>query len=143
VVREINNPFNNFHNKGGEMGRILVVDDEEDICKTLRDVFKGEGYEVEITVSGKEAIEKVKVRVPDLILLDVRMPEMNGVEVLKAIRNIDKNVPVAMITAYEDVDLAEEALRLGAYDYVKKPFDLEYLLASVLSKILPENGRSN
>lgn len=125
------------------MSRILVVDDEEDICKTIRDVFTEEGYEVETAGSGREAIEKIKTKMPDLILLDVRIPGMNGIEVLKAIRKLDEGVPVAMITAYEDIDLAEEALRLGAYDYIKKPFDLEYLRASVLSKILPAEDKNN
>jgi len=125
------------------MAKILVVDDEKDICGTLRDIFIGEGYEVDIANSGKEAIKKVKTRKPDLILLDVRMPGMNGVETLKAIRKIDKEVPVAMITAYEDVDLAQEALRLGAYDYIKKPFGIEYLRASILSKVFPQNDKNN
>ena len=65
------------------------------------------------------------------------MPEMNGIEVLKEIRKHDENVPVAIMSAFEDIDLAQEALRLGAYDYIKKPINHDYLKASVLSKLLP------
>jgi len=65
------------------------------------------------------------------------MPEMNGIEILKEIRKYDEKVPVAMMSAYEDMDLAQEALRLGAYDFIKKPIDHDYLKASVLSKLIP------
>lgn len=126
------------------MARILVVDDEEDICKTLQDILIEEGYEVETADSGKEAIEKVQAKKPDLVLLDVRLTGgMNGVEVLRVIRQTDKDIPVAMITAYEDIDLAQEALQLGAYDYIKKPFDIGYLRASILSKIFPAEQKNN
>jgi len=73
----------------------------------------------------------------DLILLDVRMPEMNGVEVLREIRKYDEKVPIAIMSAYENMDLAQEAFRLGAYDFIKKPIDYDYLKASVLSKLIP------
>lgn len=117
---------------------ILVVDDDEEICKTLKKLLEMEGYEqIHTANSGKEAIARIKVMKYDLILLDVRMREVNGVEVLREIRKIDEKVPVAMVTGYEDIDLAEEALRLGAYDYIKKPFDIEYLKASILSKVIP------
>jgi len=117
---------------------ILIVDDDEEICKTLARLLKLEGYEqIHTANSGKEAIARIKVMKYDLILLDVRMPEMNGVEVLMEIRKYDEKVPVAMMSAYEDMDLAQEALRLGAYDFIKKPIDYDYLKASVLSKLIP------
>ena len=118
------------------MAKILVVDDEQDICKTIKDALEKEGYVVEIAGSGNEALSLFKSVKPDLVLIDVRMPEMNGVDLLKKLREIDKDVPVAMITAYEDMALAEESLKLGAYDYIKKPFDLNYLRQSVLSKVI-------
>lgn len=117
---------------------ILIVDDDEEICKTLKDLLKLEGYEqVHIATSGKETIARIKVMKYVLILLDVRMPEMNGIETLREIRKYDEKVPVAMITCYEDIELAQEALRLGAYDYIKKPFDIDYLKTSILSKVIP------
>ena len=119
------------------MAKVLVVDDEQDIRETLKDILEKEGYSVEMAGSGTEAISKIDSIKPDLILMDVRMPGMNGVDLLKKLREINEDVPVAMITAYEDVALAEEALKLGAYDYIKKPFDLDYLRESVLSKVIP------
>lgn len=117
---------------------ILIVDDDKDICETIKTVLKLEGYGgLHIATSGKEALAKLKETKYDLILLDVRMPDMNGVDVLREIRKIDKEVPVAMITAYEDIDLAKEAFRLGAYDLIRKPFDIDYLRKAVLSKLIP------
>jgi DNA-binding NtrC family response regulator len=119
------------------MAKILVVDDEQDIRETLKDILEKEGYGVEMAGSGDEAISMFSSVKPDLVLMDVRMPGMNGVDLLKKLRQMNAEVPVAMITAYEDVALAEEALGLGAYDYIKKPFDLDYLRESVLSKVIP------
>ena len=117
---------------------ILVVDDDEEVCKTIQQILKVEGYrEIHTASSGKEAVARIKVMKYDLILIDVRMPEMNGVETLREIRKYDEKVPVAMMTAYEDMDLAQEALHLGAYDFIKKPFDFDYLKASILSKLIP------
>jgi len=117
---------------------ILIVDDDEEICKTLARLLKLEGYEqVHTATSSKEAIARIKVMKYDFILLDIRMPEMNGVEVLREIRKYDEKVPVAIMSAYEDMDLAQEAFRLGAYDFIKKPIDHDYLKASILSKLIP------
>ncbi|PIZ16471.1 response regulator [Candidatus Desantisbacteria bacterium CG_4_10_14_0_8_um_filter_39_17] len=108
------------------------------ISHKLKTKPKLEGYEgIHTATSGKEAIARIKVLKYDLILLDIRMPEMNGIEILKEIRKYDEKVPVAMMSAYEDMDLAQEALRLGAYDFIKKPIDHDYLKASVLSKLIP------
>ena len=120
------------------MPKILVVDDEKDVCDTLKDIFIKEGYEVETALSGKEAIFKVQTEKPDLILLDIRMPEMGGIEVLKKVKEIDNDIPVAIITAHEDIEAAKEAMQLGAYDYIRKPFNIKYVRASVLSKLIPE-----
>jgi len=120
------------------MPKILVIDDEKDVCDTLKDIFIKEGYKVETALSGKEAIFKVQTEKPDLILLDIRMPEMGGIEVLKKVKEIDNDIPVAIITAHEDIEAAKEAMLLGAYDYIRKPFDIKYVRASVLSKLIPE-----
>ncbi|MBI3325941.1 MAG: response regulator [Nitrospinae bacterium] len=114
-------------------GKILVADDEAEICDLLREFLMGKGYEVITVVSGEEALVKARQERPDAILLDVRMPDMSGLDVLRAIRAMGKAVYVVMVTALDDKAIRQEALRLGADDYVTKPFrlrDLEARLAS-------------
>jgi two-component system, response regulator, stage 0 sporulation protein F len=109
------------------LGRILVVDDEAPIREVLTEYFATEGYAVEAATSGVEALTAIRGHRADLVLLDVRMPGLDGVQVLRRIRELDNNVPVIMVTANEDVGLAKETLKLGAFDYIAKPFDFEYL----------------
>ena len=109
------------------LGRILVVDDEAPVREVLTEYFTTEGYAVEGAGSGAEALTVVRGGRADLVLLDVRMPALDGVQVLRKIREINEDVPVIMVTANEDVGLAKETLRLGAFDYVAKPFDFDYL----------------
>jgi two-component system response regulator (stage 0 sporulation protein F) len=109
------------------IGRILVVDDEAPVREVLAEYFATEGYAVEAAGSGVEALTVVRGGRADLVLLDVRMPGLDGVQILRQIRAFDERVPVIMVTANEDVGLAKETLRLGAFDYVAKPFDFDYL----------------
>jgi two-component system, response regulator, stage 0 sporulation protein F len=109
------------------LGRILVVDDEAPVREVLTEYFTTEGYAVEGAGSGAEALTAVRGGRADLVLLDVRMPGLDGVQVLRKIREINGDVPVIMVTANEDVSLAKETLKLGAFDYVAKPFDFDYL----------------
>src|SRR5216110_2169586 len=109
------------------LGRILVVDDEAPVREVLTEYFATEGYAVEAATSGLEALSAVRGGRADLVLLDVRMPGLDGVQVLRRIRELDDSVPVIMVTANEDVGLAKETLKLGAFDYVAKPFDFECL----------------
>jgi len=109
------------------LGRILVVDDEAPVREVLTEYFTTEGYAVEGAGSGAEALTVVRGGRADLVLLDVRMPGLDGVQVLRKIREINGDVPVIMVTANEDVNLAKETLKLGAFDYVAKPFDFDYL----------------
>jgi two-component system, response regulator, stage 0 sporulation protein F len=109
------------------LGRILVVDDEAPIREVLTEYFATEGYAVETATSGLEALSVVSGGRADLVLLDVRMPGLDGVQVLRRIRELTDSVPVIMVTANEDVSLARETLMLGAFDYVAKPFDFDYL----------------
>ena len=109
------------------LGRILVVDDEAPVREVLAEYFTTEGYTVESAGSGLEALTLVRGGRADLVLLDVRMPGLDGVQVLRQIRELNDNVPVIMVTANEDVGLAKETLKLGAFDYVAKPFDFDYL----------------
>lgn len=108
------------------LGRILVVDDEEPVRDVLCEYFESQGFGVEGAPDGEAALAALGRLRPDLVLLDVRMPGIDGVEVLRRIRRADPAVPV-MVTANEDVALAKEMLKLGAFDYVAKPFDFSYL----------------
>jgi DNA-binding response OmpR family regulator len=117
------------------MPRVLVVDDEPDAVELLRDFLTAKGYEVTVASDGEEALSKVKEDRPHLILLDVRMPKMSGLEVLKRVREIDHEVGVIMVTAVNEEDTGREALKLGAYDYITKPLDLQYLERSLWLKI--------
>lgn len=109
------------------LGRILVVDDEAPVREVLTEYFSTEGYAVEAATSGLEALSAVSGGRADLVLLDVRMPGLDGVQVLRRIREMSTSLPVIMVTANEDVTLARETLTLGAFDYVAKPFDFDYL----------------
>ncbi len=109
------------------MIRVLVVDDEPDAVELLREFLLGKGYEVLTASDGEEALHKLKEERPHLILLDVRMPKMSGLEVLKQIREIDHEAGVIMVTAVHDEETGRQALRIGAFDYITKPLDLKYL----------------
>jgi DNA-binding NtrC family response regulator len=106
--------------------RILIVDDEPLITEVLSEHFKGE-YDVETALNGTDALTAILRQRPDIVLLDINMPRMNGVEVLRDIKQIDQTIAVIMVTANEQISLAAEALKGGAFGYVPKPFDFRYL----------------
>jgi DNA-binding NtrC family response regulator len=106
--------------------RILIVDDEPLILEVLSEHFKTD-FEVETALNGADALGAILRQRPDVVLLDINMPRMNGVEVLKDIKQIDESIAVIMVTANEQVALAAEALKAGAVGYVPKPFDFRYL----------------
>jgi CheY-like chemotaxis protein len=118
------------------LGRILVVDDEAPVREVLTEYFAGQGYTVEAAANGEEALASVRGRPPDLVLLDVRMQGMDGIETLGRLRRLAPAVPVIMVTANEDAALARETLRMGAFDYVAKPFDFAYLERAVTAGLL-------
>ena len=124
------------------MERILVVDDEIEVCNSLKRFLsiKGKGYEVDTANSGKEAVRKVKENRPHIVLLDIIMPGMSGIDTLKEIKKIDPNIGVIMATAVADEEIAKRALQLGAYDYILKPFDLNYLETVLMVKIIDVIG---
>lgn len=113
---------------------ILIVDDDEVMQETLSDVLKKRGYEIFSIGSGNGALSMMKKNVIDLILLDMRLPDIDGLEVLKKIKEFDTEILVIMMTAYSDVQTAVSAMKSGAYDYINKPFELEEL------KLLIEKG---
>ncbi len=106
---------------------ILIVDDDEVMQETLSDVLRKRGYEIFSVGSGNGALTLVKKNVIDLILLDMRLPDIDGLEVLKKIKEFDTEILVIMMTAYSDVQTAVSAMKSGAYDYINKPFELEEL----------------
>lgn len=107
---------------------ILVIDDEEAIRLFLEATLRDEGYDVLLAANGQEAIELLGRTVPDLVLLDLMLPDMSGIEVLKKIRDLLPHLCVVMITAYSESDSAVQAMKLHAYDYVSKPIQLDKLL---------------
>ena len=122
------------------LGRILVVDDETSVVEVLSEYFSGQGYTVKTASSGEQALKTLPEYDPSVVLLDVRMPGLDGVEVLRRIRAINATVSVIMVTANEDVDLARETLKLGAFDYVAKPFDFGYLDQAVTLGLIQSGG---
>lgn len=111
--------------------KILIIDDEVGIGDILQKILVKEGYDVIATTSGREGIKHVKKGGISLVILDIKMAEMDGIEVLEKIHEIDKNIVVIMLTAYATLGTAREAMRLGAYDYITKPFDNEFVKAMV------------
>ena len=112
-------------------GTVLVVDDEPSMREMLSIVLKREGYDVVLADCGKAAVEILRHRPVDLLISDIRMPDMNGVDVLRAAKQIDAAIVCIMITAFKSTESAVEALRLGAHDYLDKPFDIEQLKKKV------------
>jgi two-component system response regulator (stage 0 sporulation protein F) len=109
------------------LGRILVVDDERPVADVLSEYLQSQGYTTHTAGSGAEALAVVERERPDLVLLDIRMPGIDGLEVLRRLRQADRRPAVIMVTANEDLALARESLKTGAFDYVAKPFDFQYL----------------
>jgi len=113
------------------MDRILVVDDDEDLREIVRDVMKDEGFAVAEAEDGKAAIREFKKKTPDVVLMDLNMPNMGGMEAMLELKKLDSSVPVVMLTAYGDVPTAVEAIRKGAYDFTIKPPEFERLVITL------------
>jgi DNA-binding NtrC family response regulator len=111
--------------------RILIIDDEKAICSTLKEILEYEKYEVEIANDGMEGIRKIQSSNFDLVLCDIKMPKMDGIEVLTKIQELKPEVPVVMISGHGTIETAVDAIRKGAYDYISKPPDLNRLLVTV------------
>jgi two-component system OmpR family response regulator len=114
-----------------EASRILVVDDEPAVAEVLLDFLAEAGYTVDVALTGRDALTLIERTPPDVVLLDIRMPDMDGVEVLRRIRAAHPALPVIMITASDDIGVARATLKMGALDYVSKPFDYGYLAQAV------------
>jgi len=111
--------------------KVLVVDDDASVCKTVSLILKEHGYHVDAYTSSREALRAVRRRAYDIALVDLKMPDMNGLELVEKIREEDDHVSPIVMTAYPDVDSAAQMMRLGSRDYITKPFREEDLLSSV------------
>jgi len=122
-----------------DTGTILVVDDEENAREGLSKILSKEGYSVEVASDGKEAIDRLKKVRFDLVITDMRMPQMDGFEVLREIKKMSEDIGVIMITAFGEVDSYFEAMNLGAFEYINKPVKVDEL-KRVISKVLEERA---
>ena len=108
-----------------KIGRVMVVDDEENIREVLSNYLESLGYQVLTAEDGQDALSKFEPGVFDLIVSDLLMPTIDGLELLKKVRERDKDVIFLMITGYPSIETAVEAIKKGAYDYITKPFHME------------------
>jgi two-component system, NtrC family, nitrogen regulation response regulator NtrX len=113
------------------MSKILVVDDERSIRNTLKDILEYEKYEVDLAEDGKKGLEMVRLVEYDIILCDIKMPGMDGIEVLEQLNSISPDTPVVMISGHGNIDTAVESIKKGAYDFIEKPLDLNRLLITI------------
>ncbi|MBA2363513.1 MAG: sigma-54-dependent Fis family transcriptional regulator [Chloroflexia bacterium] len=113
------------HTLPEDRGRILVADDDASIRSLLRDFLEDEGFEVCVALNGEQVLEGIRDNGPDLVLMDVRMPKLDGIGVLNDLKRAGNAVPVIVMTAYGSSNITIKAIQLGAYDYIAKPFDLD------------------
>jgi two-component system response regulator PilR (NtrC family) len=122
-----------------ERKKILVVDDEEDVRETLATVLENLNYQALLAADGEEALSVVKNQRVDVILSDLYMPGMNGIELLKRVKTEKKNIIFLMITAHPTIETAVDAIKKGAYDYLTKPFHIEEVRIK-LSRAMEKQG---
>ena len=113
------------------MSKILVIDDERSIRNTLKDILEYEKYEVDLAEDGIKALDKIKAASYDVILCDIKMPGMDGIEVLEKFQELISDTPVVMISGHGNIDTAVESIKKGAFDYIEKPLDLNRLLITI------------
>jgi two-component system response regulator HydG len=121
---------------------ILVVDDDDSHCTILQALLRGWGYDVALACSGRAALERVLEHVFDLVLCDVRMAEMDGIETLREIKALNPAIPVLIMTAFSSVETAVEALKTGAQDYLIKPLDFDRLQETLLRSLAHTRNRT-
>lgn len=117
------------------MARVLIIDDERPIRSTLRDILEYEKIEVDEAEDGRIGIDKFQKNTYDIVLCDIKMPGMDGIEVLEKLQGINPDVPVIMISGHGNIETAVDSLKKGAYDYISKPPDLNRLLVSIRNAI--------
>lgn len=113
------------------MSSILIIDDERAIRNTLSEILQHEGYKIDVAENGEEGYEKFKKNSYDVVLCDIKMPKMDGIEFLEKSREVNPDVPLIMISGHGNIETAVEAVKKGAYDYISKPPDLNRLLITI------------
>ncbi|MGE5405317.1 MAG: response regulator [Acidobacteriota bacterium] len=104
--------------------KVLIVDDQKGVRRLLEELFEKEGYEVTVAADGRESLDKVRESIPDIILMDMKMPNMNGLEASQEIFKIKSDIPIIMMTAYGEMEIVQKALEIGVKKYITKPFDI-------------------
>ena len=122
------------------MKRVLVIDDELTIGELIKDYLDEVGYRTFVAMNAAAGLKLLEKEKPDLILLDVLMPETGGLECLRRIKERQPDSLVIMMSALQDEQIAKQAIRRGAFDYITKPFDLNYLHDQILARIFPEES---
>ncbi len=123
------------------MAKILIIDDERGIRNTLREILADEGFEVDVAENGKQGLEMAQAKAYDLIFTDIKMPEMDGIELLTALKSGEEAIetPIVMISGHGDVETAVQALKMGAYDFLLKPLDLNRILITTKNALESKN----
>ncbi|MBW2109622.1 MAG: sigma-54-dependent Fis family transcriptional regulator [Deltaproteobacteria bacterium] len=121
--------------KTSAAARVLIVDNEPAFCRLVSQLMEKEGYKTTVAHNGYDALDIMRREIPDVLLLDYRMPGMNGLEVMEKAKKISKDLPIIMITAYAEINGAVQAMRKGAYDYLPKPYEMQELLRVVRSAL--------
>jgi DNA-binding response OmpR family regulator len=121
-------------------GRIVVVDDDPDVLETIRQFLSKRKFEIHTAMTGEEALTLIRAVRPHLVLLDIRLPGLDGIETLREIRRFDSSVGVIIMTGYANDEEGRLSLELGASDYLVKPLDFKYLGATVVQKVLSMIG---
>lgn len=116
--------------------KLLIVDDQYGIRVLLDEVFGKDGYETYQAANGKTALEIVRKETPDLVILDMKIPGMDGIEILKNIKKVNPSIKVIMMTAYGELDMIKEATTLGASTHFTKPFDIDELRSAVEKQLV-------
>ncbi|MCW8892509.1 MAG: response regulator, partial [Deltaproteobacteria bacterium] len=126
------------------MKNILIVDDEKSICQSLKGILEDEGFQTSFAATGEKCLEIIQEENPDLILLDIWMPGIDGLETLKKVKQIRPQQLVIMMSGHGSIETAVKATRLGAFDFIEKPLSLEKVLLSIqnaikISQLVAEN----
>jgi len=123
-------------------GKILIVDDDPDTCQLLQFLFQRKGYHTKAVTSGRQAIQQVQIDTPDVVVLDILMPDMDGWETYRRVRELSDS-PVLFLSALTSGEYAAQALRMGADDYLRKPYSNVELLARVENALARARSNSN
>jgi DNA-binding NtrC family response regulator len=117
------------------MKKIMVVDDEETISELLQVFLENQGFQVVVAGSAERALEMLKTEKPEVVMLDILMPGLNGIQCLERIKKLSPETIVIIMSGLQDEEIAKEAITLGAYDYITKPFDLDYFKQNLLKRL--------